>query len=69
MTGTADSAHRFDWLAGVATLLAILACYGTIVLIGALSLLGMTLAIHEGAWAGVVSLVRTSGCLPDHELG
>ena len=24
MTGTADSAHRFDWLAGVATLLAIL---------------------------------------------
>jgi hypothetical protein len=68
MTGTADSAHRFDWLAGVTTLLAILACYGTIVLIGALSLLGMTLALHEGAWAGAVSLVRTSDCLPDHGL-
>jgi len=55
MTGTADNAHRFDWLAGVATLLAILACYGTIVLIDALS-------------ADGIAAVRTSGCLPDHGL-
>lgn len=57
MTPTANSAHRFDWLAGVATALAIATCYGTLVLISALSLLGITLAAHEGAWAGAVSLL------------
>jgi arsenite methyltransferase len=45
---------RIDWLAGGATLLAIASCYGTAALVGALALLGVTLPIHEGAWAGIV---------------
>lgn len=57
MTLPTDSAPRFDWLAGAATLLAIAACYGTFLLIGALSLMGVTLVLHEGAWAGVISLL------------
>lgn len=48
--------QRFGWLPGVATILAIVACYGTLLVITALSLLGSTLVIHEGAWAGAISL-------------
>lgn len=43
------------WVPGSATLLAIVCCYGTVLLVGAFSLLGMTLSIHEGAWAGSVT--------------
>jgi hypothetical protein len=49
-------ARRFEWLSSVAALLAIVACYGTVLVVSALSLLGVTLAIHEGAWAGVIVL-------------
>lgn len=56
MSRIASNARRSDWLAGFATLLAIVACYGTLILVSALSVLGITLAIHEGAWAGTVSL-------------
>jgi hypothetical protein len=37
--------------------LAIAACYGTFALIGALSLMGITLAPQVGAWAGAISLL------------
>jgi arsenite methyltransferase len=47
---------RFGWLPGVATILAIAACYGTLLVVAALSLLGTTLVVHEGAWAGAISL-------------
>lgn len=62
MTLPADSAPRLDWLAGAATL----ACYGTLMLIGALSLMGIALALHEGVWAGVTSafaLLAVAGVL------
>ena len=48
--------RRFGWLPGVATILAIVACYGTLLVITTLSLLGITLVVHEGAWAGAISL-------------
>lgn len=44
------------WLPRVATALALLSCYGTKVLIGLLSLLGVTLAINEGVWAGAIAV-------------
>jgi uncharacterized integral membrane protein len=47
---------RFGWLGGAGALLAIAACYGTLAVLGALSLLGVTLAINEAAWAGAISL-------------
>lgn len=45
-----------SWLPGAATALAALSCYGTTVLIGLLSLLGISLAIDGRVWAGAISL-------------
>ncbi|NQU62179.1 MAG: MerC domain-containing protein [Rhodospirillales bacterium] len=47
---------KLAWLAGAGTLLAVLACYGTLAVVGGLSLLGISLVIHEGAWAAAISL-------------
>jgi hypothetical protein len=42
------------WLAGAGTVLAVLACYGTLAVVSGLSLLGVSLAVHEGAWAAAI---------------
>jgi hypothetical protein len=47
---------KASWLPRAATALAVLSCYGTTVLIGLLSLLGVTLAIDEGVWAGAIAI-------------
>jgi len=47
---------KASWLPRVATVLAILSCYGTTVLIGLLSLLGLSLAVDERVWAGAISV-------------
>lgn len=46
-----------DWLAAGATLAAVVACYGTMLVVAALSLLGVAVAIHEGLWAGVIGFL------------
>jgi len=51
----ADGTSRFSWLPGAATALAIISCYGTALLIGLLSLLGMSLAIDDRISAGAIS--------------
>lgn len=51
-----DGRNSTSWLPGAATAMAILSCYGTTVLIGLLSLLGISLAIDERVWAGAISL-------------
>ncbi len=51
-----DAIPRFGWLAGAGTLLSIAACYGTMAIVTLLSLLGVTLAINKGVWAGAISL-------------
>lgn len=43
------------WLPGVATILAVLACYGTTLVVVLLSLLGISIAVNEHAWAGAIS--------------
>ncbi|MCC2664367.1 MAG: uncharacterized protein K0S35_2289 [Geminicoccaceae bacterium] len=51
-------------LAAAGTILAILACYGTLLLVAALSALGVTFAINEGAWASAIvffALLATAG--------
>jgi arsenite methyltransferase len=45
-----------SWLPGAAAALAIVSCYGTALLVAALSLLGVSVAINERAWAGAISL-------------
>ncbi len=46
---------KTSWLPRAATALAVLSCYGTTVLIGLLSLLGVSLALNESIWAGAIS--------------
>ena len=44
------------WFPGAATALAIFSCYGTTVLIGLLSLLGISVAVDKRAWAGAIGV-------------
>ena len=46
---------RADWFAGTATVLAILACYGTLGVVGVLSMMGVSVGVHEGTWAVVIA--------------
>lgn len=52
-----DRSGKGSWFPGAATALAVLSCYGTTALIGLLSLLGVSLAINEGIWAGAISVL------------
>jgi|GEM_PF-2022742 len=45
---------RLGNYSGVAVTLSVVACYGTLVLIGLLSLTGVSMSVHEGAWAAVI---------------
>ena len=49
-------AQRLNRFTGMSTLLSILACYGTLAFVSILSVLGITVVIHTGAWAGVITL-------------
>lgn len=51
-----SKASKASWLPRAATALALVSCYGTTVLIGLLSLLGVSLALDEGIWAGTISV-------------
>jgi len=45
---------RNRWFAVVSLAAALLACYGTLMLIGLLSALGVSMAVNAAAWAGVI---------------
>ncbi len=51
-----NATPRFGWLAGAGTVLAMAACYGTLAIVSVLSLLGVTIVINPGVWAGAISL-------------
>ena len=46
---------KMRWLSAIATILAVLACYGTTLVVVLLSLLGISIAVNEQAWAGAIS--------------
>lgn len=52
----APATRKLERAAAVSTALAILTCYGTLIAVSLLSLMGVSVAIHEGAWAGTISL-------------
>lgn len=52
----ARDGSKISWLPGAATVLAIVSCYGTALLVGLLSILGVSVAVDERAWAGAVSI-------------
>lgn len=45
---------RFGWLAGAATALSLVACYGTLVVISLLGVLGIAIAVDKALWAGAI---------------
>ncbi len=49
-----NGADRSRWFAVVSLAAALLACYGTLALLGILSVLGVSMAINGAAWAGVI---------------
>lgn len=54
MAQTPTSPSRLSRLAPAGTLLSLLACYGTLAVVGALSLMGITIAVNEHVWAGAI---------------
>ena len=54
MVRNSDGLKWLGRYSGIAVVLSILACYGTLLLVGILSLAGITLSIHRGAWATVI---------------
>ena len=45
---------RLSWLAGIATMLSLAACYGTLAVIALLGALGIVIALDEALWAGAI---------------
>ena len=54
MTAPENKAQSASWLAGASALLSLATCYGTLGLVAVLSLMGVTLAVNESIWAGVI---------------
>ena len=53
----AKRSNGLRWLgrySSVAVVLSVVACYGTLALVAVLSTVGVTVSVHEGAWATVV---------------
>lgn len=64
-TPTASGNGRWNvaWPPQAATVLALLSCYGTLVLVGLLSLVGVSLAIDDRVWAGAIIFFATLAAL------
>lgn len=45
---------KLNGLAGLAALLSLVACYGTLALVAVLAALGVTIALNEVVWAGAI---------------
>jgi len=58
-----DEVSALGWLAGACALLSVLACYGTLGVIAALSLFGVTLAVNDHAWAATIVALAVASAL------
>jgi hypothetical protein len=56
MSDTQGGRRHHEWLAGAATFLSLATCYGTMGLVGILSLMGVTLAVNAHVWAAAIVL-------------
>ena len=45
---------KLNWLPGAATVLSLVACYGTLAGLAVLGMLGATIALNEAVWAGAI---------------
>ena len=55
MNTESTTAPKISRFTGFAALLSIVACYGTLAFVSILSLIGITIDIHTGLWAGVIT--------------
>lgn len=55
MNTESTAAPKIGRFTGLAALMSIIACYGTLALVSILSLLGITIDIHTGVWAGAIT--------------
>lgn len=53
-TDDRQNARRGRWLAPSTGILSLVACYGTLATTAALGALGVTLAVNDAVWAGVI---------------
>jgi ubiquinone/menaquinone biosynthesis C-methylase UbiE len=58
----ARNAQRRGLWGMISLLLALIACYGTLALLGLMSALGVSLALNEGIWAGTIVLFAWLAC-------
>jgi hypothetical protein len=56
MENNAVSMSNLSRFTGLAAILSILACYGTLAFVTIMSIFGVTIKIHGGVWAGVITL-------------
>ena len=54
MANSSQKSSNVSWLAGASALLSLIACYGTLAVVAILSMMGITLALNEHIWAGVI---------------
>ena len=45
---------RLAWLPGFATVVSLIACYGTLAVVSILGALGVAIALNEALWAGAI---------------
>lgn len=57
MDQPSNGLQRLGLYSGVVVVLSIVACYGSLALVGALSLMGVTMTLHEGARAAVIVIL------------
>ncbi len=55
--------QRLGRYSGIAVVLSVAACYGTLALVAVLSLAGVTMSVHEGAWAAVIVVLAWTAVL------
>ena len=55
MNTESTTVPRISRFAGLSTFLSLLACYGTLAFVSILSFVGITVSIHTGVWAGVIT--------------
>lgn len=48
------------WIAGATSALAILSCYGTLVVVASLAAAGVAVAVNEGVWAAAIAVLAAA---------
>jgi hypothetical protein len=56
MITESSAAPKISRFTGLSAVLSIIACYGTLAFVSVLSFLGITINIHTGLWAGIITL-------------